>query len=77
MSFSDDLEELQSIVKRLEESSLSLEEALADFEKGISLVRRCQRFLLEAEQKITILTTSQEGTLKEAPWEDEEGESLH
>ncbi|QTX33566.1 exodeoxyribonuclease VII small subunit [Aminithiophilus ramosus] len=76
MSFSDDLEDLKNIVRRLEESSLPLEEALVDFERGVSLVRRCQRFLSEAEQKITVLTTSAEENPKEIPWEGEEGESL-
>lgn len=76
MSFSDDLEHLKNIVRRLEESSLPLEEALIDFERGVSLVRRCQRFLSEAEQKITVLTASAEGNPEEIPWEGEEGESL-
>lgn len=76
MSFSDDLENIKNIVRRLEESSLPLEEALADFERGVSLVRQCQRFLSEAEQRITVLTTSAEGGPKEIAWEAKEGESF-
>ena len=41
LSFESSLEQLESIVDRLEEGDLPLEEALAAFEQGVALTRRC------------------------------------
>lgn len=50
------LEELSTLIEKMEEGGLSLEESLECFEKGIHLVRSCQKTLLEAEQKIQLLS---------------------
>jgi exodeoxyribonuclease VII small subunit len=76
MTFSDDLEELQRIVKKLEDSPLPLEEALSDFQEGLNLVRRCQQFLVEAEQKITTLSESDDEAPGEPFGKQGKGESL-
>ena len=55
-SFEDALQELDSIVKSLEGGSLSLQDALACFERGIALTKSCQQALSKAEQKIATLT---------------------
>jgi exodeoxyribonuclease VII small subunit len=49
------LEELEALVERLESGDLSLEQALAEFERGIKLTRECQTALKDAEQKVEIL----------------------
>lgn len=51
------LQELEMIVNQLEKGDLSLEESLKQFEKGITLARKCQEVLDQAEQKIVQLTT--------------------
>ena len=50
------LEELSDLIAKMEQGGLSLEGSLACFERGIRLVRNCQKTLLEAEQKIQLLT---------------------
>jgi exodeoxyribonuclease VII small subunit len=50
------LEELNDLIEKMEHGGLSLEESLACFERGIRLVRNCQKTLIEAEQKIQLLT---------------------
>jgi exodeoxyribonuclease VII small subunit len=54
-NFQQALDELNSIVVKMEQGNLPLEEALQYFEKGISLTRQCQKALQEAEQKVQIL----------------------
>ena len=54
-NFEKDLQELESLVEKMEEGKLSLEESLVHFERGIALTRSCQKALSEAEQKIQIL----------------------
>lgn len=53
--FEQALQELESIVARMEKGELSLEESLKDFERGIALARGCQEALKDAEQKVQIL----------------------
>lgn len=55
-SFEKNLSALEKVVEQLESGELSLEESLAQFERGIVLARECQRALQEAEQKVQILT---------------------
>jgi exodeoxyribonuclease VII small subunit len=57
--------ELDSIVKRLEEGDLPLEQSLALYERGVHLSRFCHARLEEAERRIEILT--ERGELKPAP----------
>ena len=60
--FEDSIKELEEIVKVLEEGEPSLEVSLKKFEKGISLIKSCQKELESAENKIKILT--EDGTIK-------------
>jgi exodeoxyribonuclease VII small subunit len=57
--------ELESVVKRLEEGDLPLEQSLALYERGVQLSRFCHARLEEAEHRIEIL--SERGELKQAP----------
>lgn len=55
-TFEAGLVELQALVRELEEGSLGLDESIARFERGISILRRCYQALEQAEQKIELLT---------------------
>ena len=60
MPFERAIEELESIVKRLEEGKVPLEESVAIYERGEVLKRRCEDLLRQAEarvEKITLDTT--------------------
>lgn len=52
IQFEKSIAELEAIVMQLEKGELSLEDALKQFEKGITLARKCQETLNHAEQKI-------------------------
>lgn len=56
LSFEDALSELESLVERMEQDELSLEDSLKSFERGVALTRTCQQALKAAEQKVEILT---------------------
>jgi len=64
IKFEDALSKLESIVEKLENGDLSLEESLAAFEEGIRLSRICSKRLNEAERKIEILTKGEDGQLQ-------------
>lgn len=59
-SFEDALAELETIVQTLETGDQSLEVSLTQFERGIGLARFCQQSLAAAEQKVRILTTTED-----------------
>jgi len=49
------LAELESLVERMEQGDLPLDEALKTFERGVALTRHCQASLKAAQQKVEIL----------------------
>ena len=53
--FESSLKALESIVERLEDENINLEDSIKSFEEGINLVKECQKQLLEAELKIKTL----------------------
>jgi len=57
--------ELESIVKKLEEGELPLEQSLELYERGMKLSRFCHSRLEEAERRIEVL--NERGELKPAP----------
>lgn len=58
------LEELEKVVEQLESGDLSLEDALAAFEKGVGLVKYCNQKLTDVEKKIELLVRDKEGKLQ-------------
>lgn len=58
ISFESALEELESLVEKMETGELSLEDSLAAFERGVKLTRHCQSSLKAAELKVKVLTES-------------------
>ncbi len=56
MNFAEKMDELEKILKELEGDSLSLDSALAKYEKGVALVRECRVYLEEAQKKINMLS---------------------
>ncbi|WP_288131284.1 exodeoxyribonuclease VII small subunit [Microbulbifer sp.] len=70
-TFESALEELEQLVERLESGDLPLDEALADFERGVKLTRECQKKLASAEQKVKILM-EENGQVQELPFDTDE-----
>ena len=58
------LTELDSIVKKLEDGDIPLEQSLQLFERGVQLSRFCHARLEEAEKRIEIL--NERGQLQDA-----------
>ena len=50
--FESSLKALESIVERLEDENINLEDSVKSFEKGVNLVKECQKQLQSAELKI-------------------------
>jgi exodeoxyribonuclease VII small subunit len=63
ISFEEAMKQLNEVVDSLESGVLGLEESLEGFEKGMLLVRICQKKLEDAETKIAQLVETKEGKL--------------
>jgi exodeoxyribonuclease VII small subunit len=50
------LKDLEDIVKKMESQQLDLEKSLLLFEQGVGLVKRCRKVLMDAEQKVQLLS---------------------
>jgi exodeoxyribonuclease VII small subunit len=61
MPFERAIEELESIVKRLEEGKVPLEESVTIYERGEVLKRRCEHLLAQAEARVNKIVTDSSG----------------
>ncbi len=60
-NFETALKDLELMVEKMAGGQLTLEESLKNFEAGIALARQCQTALKEAEQKVQILISQNDG----------------
>ena len=64
MPFERAIDELESIVKRLEEGKVPLEESVAIYERGEVLKARCEELLRQAEARVEKITLGADGKPK-------------
>lgn len=57
-SLEDSLAEISQLIEKMEHSEQTLEQSLTHFERGITLVKHCQKILTDAEQKVQLLIQS-------------------
>jgi len=63
-TFEASLNDLEKIVKQLEDGDLALEKSLKLFEDGVKLSRECRERLTNAERRIEVLLQDADGNLK-------------
>ncbi|HWK97809.1 MAG TPA: exodeoxyribonuclease VII small subunit [Pseudolabrys sp.] len=61
LSFEQAIGELETIVKRLEEGKVPLEESVAIYERGEVLKARCEELLKQAEARVEKITLDASG----------------
>lgn len=71
-TFEESLNDLEKIVKQLEDGDLPLDQSLKLFEEGVKLSRECRDRLTRAERRIEILTRDTDGRLGVETLETEE-----
>jgi len=71
LTFEQSVAQLEQIVAAIESGQIGLEESLAKYEQGMSLVKRCRGILDNAEKRIQQLTETKDG-LKAEPLDPEE-----
>ena len=64
LSFDDALAELQRTVAELEAGGQPLAASIALYERGVALQARCEKLLVDAEQRVQQLVARAGGTLE-------------
>ena len=67
-TFEEAITSLEKIVEKMDSGELSLDESLAAFEDAVKLVKYCNAELEKAEQRVRILTGTNDGTVSDAPF---------
>ena len=57
-NFNKGLSQLEEIINKMESGELSLEDSLKYFEEGVKIHRQCHTALTDAEQRISVLSES-------------------
>jgi exodeoxyribonuclease VII small subunit len=71
LDFEQAFEELQALVRQLEQGELPLEDSLRLFERGQALAARCNQLLDEAELRLRKLAPDESGGYVEEEFEPE------
>ena len=61
MSFEEAMQELESVVGQLESGDVELEKSIKLYERGAALKKRCEDKLREAEEKVALITSDEDG----------------
>lgn len=67
LSFEEAFAELEEIVRRLEQGSVKLDEAITAYERGAALKRHCEEKLQEAQVRVEKITLGPSGTIATEP----------
>lgn len=70
LTFEEALTELEQIVRALESGSISLEDAIAQYERGAALEAHCRMKLDDAKLRIEKITTGKDGAVTLEPFAD-------
>ena len=63
-TFEEAIVRLEALVRELEDGRLPLGEALDLFTEGMELTRLCDQYLSEAEQRLAVLTSQENGEFR-------------
>jgi exodeoxyribonuclease VII small subunit len=56
LDFERAVEQVEKIIERIESGEIGLEASIAEYERGVALIRRCRQVLERAEQRVDELT---------------------
>jgi len=54
-NFEELMREIKTLIQKIEDSETSLEESIAVYERGLTLIEECEKILTDAEMKISEL----------------------
>ncbi|WP_209123094.1 exodeoxyribonuclease VII small subunit [Alkalihalobacillus sp. BA299] len=73
LSFEEAINELESVVDKLEQGDVPLEEAISMFQQGMNLSKLCHDKLSVVEKQLEQILT-EDGTLEEVTFQEDQAE---
>ena len=70
-SFEEALEELETIVRKLETGEAPLDDSISAYERGTELKRHCEEKLRDAQIKIEKISIAEDGSINTQPLDSE------
>jgi exodeoxyribonuclease VII small subunit len=67
LDFERAVEQVEKIIERIESGEIGLEASIAEYERGVALIRRCRQVLERAEQRVDELTGQMNAPPSAAP----------
>ena len=67
LSFEEQLAQVESMIGRMEQGSLPLEETIQAYEQGMEMLNAMEKELTSATQRLTVLRQAADGTETEEP----------
>jgi exodeoxyribonuclease VII small subunit len=71
MPFETALNELETIVRKLEQGDIPLDDSIKAYERGVELKKHCQAKLKDAQVKIEQISVDPDGIVKTKPFDSE------
>lgn len=68
-TFEENMSRLEQIVRAMERGDVPLDESIQLFQEGTSLVKECNQMLDHAQQQVTKIIASEDGTPTEETFE--------
>lgn len=69
-TFEDSMQILESIVKKLENGNLNLDESLKEFQKGVEAYRYCNELLNQVEGQVKLIIEKENGEVEITDFDD-------
>lgn len=69
-TFEEAFNELSTVVERLQQGDLPLEDTITLFEQGMRLSFQCERFLDDADRRIEMLVRREDGQYQTEPYDE-------
>ncbi|MBA7480953.1 Exodeoxyribonuclease 7 small subunit [subsurface metagenome] len=59
LGFEEAIKELTNIVSKIEQGQITLQDSLAQYERGMALIKQCRAMLAKAERRIEKISEEQ------------------
>ena len=70
-NFEESVESLESIVKKLEDGNLTLDQSLEEFQKGVEAYKYCNQVLNQVEGKVKLIVEKESSQIEIIDFKEE------
>ena len=76
LNFEESIKQLKTIVEKIEQGEIPLQDSLEQYEQGMALIKHCRTILETAEKRIEKISKDQSPSEEPAEQQDDSGQAL-